>query len=219
MEVVTQSYEFTCSVCGKKSSHNIIKNSAAPGAPDLDLRPSEPHRSTMEYWVMECPHCGYCNDIIEKPLDPDHHGFLSSEGYLSVNYIVTENALAIKFLKKAMVNASNKQYADAVQSWLYAAWVFDDEGDEENARTCRKCAVTIIDLNQANIFSDNENFQILKADMLRRSGEFERVISEYKDKIFSKPIFTVIAAFEVMLAEKKDSGVYKSTDIPGVSTK
>ncbi|MBE6857426.1 MAG: hypothetical protein E7500_08435 [Ruminococcus sp.] len=215
MKTETQIYEFTCSVCGKKSEHSIIKNSSAPDAPDLDLRPSEPHRSSMEYWVMECPHCGYCNDIIEKPADFSHDYF-EGEEYKGCGGIETEEPLAVRFIKKALVNTKNHTMPDAVQAYLYASWVFDDKNDEKNASACRMKAVKIMDENPA-VFGNNENFAILKADMLRRSGEFQRVVSEFKDKIFSKPIFTVIAGFEVMLAEKKDSGVYKSTDIPGVS--
>ena len=36
-------------------------------APDLDLRPGEPVRSTMARWLEACPHCGYAApDITES---------------------------------------------------------------------------------------------------------------------------------------------------------
>lgn len=217
MKVITQEYEVVCSVCGSKSDHSIIKKSDASGAPDLDLRPSEPHRSSMEYWVMECPSCGYCNDVLIKPADFDHD-YLKSEEYLGLGGIKTNNILAARFIKKALVNLRNHNLPEAVQSYLYAAWTFDDENDTENARLTRLTAVRLIDDND-DVFRDDDNFQVLKADLLRRSGCFERVISEFDGRKFKKIIFTVIAEFQVKLAKKSDSGIYKSNDIPGVAAK
>lgn len=217
MKVITKDTEVVCSVCGGRSTHPVIEKSAAPGAPDLDLRPTEPHRSSMEYWTMECPRCGYCNDFLNKPADFDH-SYLKSEEYTGLGGIETDNVIAARLIKRALVNAKNHILAEAVQSYLYAAWCFDDDGDTENSRNCRMAAVHLIDENGA-IFKDNENFIILKADLLRRSGEFERVIREYEGRKFSKIIFTVIAEFQVKLAKNEDSGVYKSSDIPGVAAK
>lgn len=217
MKVITQDHEVVCSVCGGKSTHPVIKKSDASGAPDLDLRPSEPHRSSMEYWAMECPHCGYCNDFLTKPADFDHE-YLKSDEYTGLGGIRTNNTIASRLIKRAMVNVKNHVLGDAVQSYLYAAWCFDDEGDDENAKKCRMTAVHLIDDNES-VFGDNDNFIVLKADLLRRSGEFDRVIREYEGKKFSKIIFTVIAEFQVNLAKKGDSGVYRSSDIPGVAAR
>ena len=35
-------------------------------APDLDLRPGEALRSTMDRWLQQCPHCGYAAPDIAK---------------------------------------------------------------------------------------------------------------------------------------------------------
>lgn len=217
MNVETQEYTIICSVCGCKSNHSIIKNSKADDAPDLDLRPSEPHRSSMEFWVMQCPECGYCNDVLSRSADFDHE-YINSDEYKSLGGIDTQNELAAKFIKRALVNIKNHQLTEAVQSYLYAAWVFDDINSEDRAKQCRTAAINLID-NNKEAFSQNENFIILKADMLRRCGEFERVITEYSEKKFSKIIFNVISEFQIKLSKRGDSGVYTSDDIPGITIK
>ena len=56
-----------CVICGKESEHTSITSSNAMGSPDLDLRPPEMQRSTMEWWLQECPACGYvAPDISES---------------------------------------------------------------------------------------------------------------------------------------------------------
>ena len=49
-----------CHHCGRKSQHNVLGSTNAFGSPDLDLRPPEMQRLTMEGWLQLCPHCGYC---------------------------------------------------------------------------------------------------------------------------------------------------------------
>ncbi len=215
MEVTTQIYDVECSVCRKHSDHAIIKNSANPGAPDLDMRPNEPHRSSMEYWVMECPHCGYCNGMLITRAEFDHE-YLKSDEYLNLGGIETDNVLAARFIKKALVNIKNNNLKEAVQSYLYAAWVFDDEKNNENARLCRLAGVKVMDEN-ADAFSNDDNFQILKIDLLRRSGDFDRIIQEYDGKQYKNIVHSVIAEFQVRFARKMDSSAHNIDEIPGIT--
>lgn len=217
MEVTTAKKSMVCSVCGESSEHNIITNSAVSGAPDLDLRPSEPHRSSIKYWIMECPSCGYCNSGIDKSVGSDKD-YLSSDEYKELGGISTDSALAARFIRKALICEKAALHAESVQSYLYAAWVLDDEGDEADAGACRKSAVTVMDNNPA-VFENNDDFDILKADMLRRSGQFDRVCEEYSGKKYSKPLYAAIAYYQVSLSLKKDSAVHRADEIPGVAVK
>lgn len=217
MKVTIKEYEIVCCVCGNHSDHYIISKSDAPGAPDLDLRPSVPHRRSMDYWVMECPECGYCNDMLVNPIKFDKE-YLKSEEYTGLGGIETDNPLASKFIKKALVCKMNENLSEAVQSYLYAAWVFDDAEDDKTASVCRAAAIKLMDDNK-EIFRNNENFLILKADLLRRCGEFERVISEFSGYKFSKPIFNVISEFQIRLARNSDKKVYTTDMIPGVTVR
>ncbi len=58
--------EVTCAICAKKSKHTTVGSTNAFGAPDLDLRPPEMERSTMEFWLQECPSCGYVSYEIDE---------------------------------------------------------------------------------------------------------------------------------------------------------
>ena len=55
-----------CAVCGKISAHFEVTSTNTFGAPDLDTRPPEMMRSTMDMWVQECPSCGYLSGGSEK---------------------------------------------------------------------------------------------------------------------------------------------------------
>ncbi len=205
---------FSCSVCGAESRHTIITKVQANGAPDMDLRPPEPHRSTMECWVMECPECGYCNGDLCIPLNADKD-YIQSDEYKNLGGIKTENPLVTRFIRKALVCQKNKDYKEAVQSYLYGSWVCDDINDEVNALECRKKALDIMDEN--NI--DDDNFILLRADILRRTGQFDKVINDYGKKFFNVPLMLLASQYQVKLAKDKDSSVHRMSEIPGVKYK
>lgn len=55
---------------------------------------------------------------------------------------------------------------------------------------------------------ERDNLLIKKADLLRRSLQFERVIEEYKDFNSDDELLYSIIRFQLELAIKKDSGCY-----------
>jgi hypothetical protein len=67
--------KLTCVISGSKRKHEMLGGTNTYGSPNLDFRPTEMHRSTMDYWVQECPFCsnvyssrdknvGKCNNTI-----------------------------------------------------------------------------------------------------------------------------------------------------------
>lgn len=208
----TEIKEFECSVCGKKSEYTVITEISAEGAPDMDLRPPMPHRSTMEYWVMECPECSYCNGTIETPLNADK-SYLESKEYKTLGGMKTENPLVSRFVRKALVCLKNRDYAEAVQSYLYGAWVCDDSEDTDTAKECRTEALSIME--NSDVLKD-ENFFLLRADLLRRNGQFEKVISDYGERVFKVPLMLLASQYQVKLAGNEDSSAHKMSEIPGV---
>ncbi|MDE6678687.1 MAG: hypothetical protein K2K02_06575 [Ruminococcus sp.] len=211
----TEAIEVTCSVCDKKSAHTVITEVEVFGVPDMDLRPPEPHRFTMDYWVMECSECGYCNGSLETPLETDS-SYLESTEYKTLGGIETDNTLVSRFIRKALVSLKNRDYAEAVQSYLYASWVSDDEKNSEKARECRTEAVSIIENSP---LKDDDNFVLLKADLLRRNGEFEKVIEEYGEKFFPNSVMLLTSQYQVRFAREKDDSVHKMSDIKGRADK
>ena len=216
MAFKTEEKEYICSICGKASSHTVITETDPPtGVPDIDLRPAPPHRFYINYWVMKCPECGYCNAALDIPVTFEAD-FLKSNEYLGLGGIEGVSEKAGEMIKKALVCKEDHEYKEAVQSYLYAAWMLDDENCEKQARECRKAAVKIIDGHPA-AFKNDANFTLLLADLLRRSGEFTRVVRDYEGLSFTSQLMTAIAFFEVHLAAKGDSAAHRADEVPGVS--
>ncbi len=58
----------------------------------------------------------------------------------------------------------------------------------------------------------NENIIAQYVDILRRSEDFERVITEFSDKKFSDKTIQAVVNFQIELARNKDAGVYTVRD-------
>lgn len=210
----TEEIEVECAVCGKKSKQTVVvEYDPDTSTPDLDMRPGEPHRSYLKYWVSECPHCGYCNASIDIPVRFTKE-FLESDKYKKAG----GSGLAEKFMKMSLVCEKNKIYEEALKACMYAAWYYDDEGDDENAAECRRAALRVYDLHKAE-FSSKPDYILLAADFMRRSGDFERVIKEYKGRLLPSKLLNVLEGFQVALAEQGDSSCHKADEAPGVAVK
>lgn len=210
MSIKTEEKELKCAVCGEFSPQTVVTEfDPDTSVPDLDMRPDEPHRSYIKYWVSKCPCCGYCNASIDIP------AAFTKEYLESGSYNRFGDSLAGKFRKMALVCEKNKVYEEALKACLYAAWVHDDLNEAEEAADCRRAAIKIYDAHKA-VLSENHDIVLLSADIMRRSGSFERVIREYKGKVFGSGLINAIAAFEVSLAEKGDDSCHKADEVPGV---
>lgn len=55
-----------CLVCGTVSQFSALQSTNSFGYSDLDFRPAEMKRSTMPYWIQECPCCGYVSSDIVR---------------------------------------------------------------------------------------------------------------------------------------------------------
>ena len=62
-------------------------------------------------------------------------------------------------------------------------------------------------------FELNDDSLIQRADLLRRSGQFERVIEEYSTKTFEEDIYNKLCSFEVEKAIQKDTSCYTVEDV------
>ena len=72
-------------------------------------------------------------------------------------------------------------------------------------------ALKIIDkLIEENI---NNELLLIKADLLRRTQQFNEVINEFKDIKLEKSIENKIIAFQIELSEKKDSECHTLREI------
>ncbi len=165
------SEQVQCAVCGATAELQVLGSTNAIGSPDLDLRPPQMQRSTMNTWVQRCPECGFCNGRIDTA-SPGAAELVESAQYRAQLSDSRLPELANRFLCAAMVAASTDNRS-AARAKLHAAWVCDDNGLDDAARECRRAAVDL--LADAAPMNDTEQVTIEGAvvvDMLRRIGDF-----------------------------------------------
>ncbi|MBE6036592.1 MAG: DUF2225 domain-containing protein [Clostridiales bacterium] len=199
-----------CSVCGKESRQRVLASTSIFGSPDLDLRPAELKRSTMHYWVQECPHCGYVAERLDQPVPVSREkleDFL--EKYCERRWFSSE--LAEQFHKQYWISRLKKDHESAFAAALHAAWACDDAEDRVNAVYCRKCALE--ELEQTERGKKDENAGVQRLDLLRRAGLFDQVLRESEDLHFEQEVLQKIADFQAAKAKEKDAGCYRVEDV------
>jgi hypothetical protein len=78
----------------------------------------------------------------------------------------------------------------------------------------RKLALKSIDKIITKDDNERENLKLIKADLLRRSLQFDEMIEEFKDVTFEDEIRNEIIKFQLELAAKEDSACYTIEDVP-----
>lgn len=154
----------TCAACGTPAPPPF-RAPAPEGAPDLDLRPGEPTRSTLPRWVQCCRVCGACAPDLAA-LPPDAAALVRSDAYRAV----AENAgahdpAALPFLRWAFLAEAAGDRAAAVEAVLHAAWAVDDAGGD--AAPLRRRA--------ARLWGEPAEAEaaLRLVDVLRRAGEWD----------------------------------------------
>ena len=229
------SQKYQCSVCGTVSEFKVLASTNSFGYPDLDLRPAPMKRWTMDAWIQECPECGYVSGNISNhtEISPE---FLKSEAYRSCDGLNFKSELAALFYRQYMIRMKSKFGGGAFDAVLHAAWCCDDADDPENARHCRELAIPLLteDIESEKAYADDiiadqaqspdpdpwvkdsleklNNLLIMKADLLRRAGQFDRMITEYENVRFSEPLLDKILAFEIEKAKQQDTNRYTVRD-------
>lgn len=165
-----------CGNCDVSAEHTVLMSTNSFGSADLDLRPPEGRRSTMDTWLQLCSHCGYCGpDISQSPADAE---VLRSKPYRTALRRKNYPKLARRFLAYAVASESSDPVVIA-QAYLQAAWICDDERRVEEAAEARQCSAEWF--RRRKPFEDDEGALTAGAifvDVLRRSGQFAEASSE-----------------------------------------
>lgn len=206
-------FEQKCSVCGKSSPQPVLLSTNTWGYPDLDMRPAEMRRSTMNTWIHECPHCGYVADNLE-----DEHelpeGFLKEDGYLSCDGHDFKSSLSKMFYRRYLIAKCESDVMMCFVSLRNCAWKCDDSEDE-NASIIRRMALGYIDDLIENAGEDKNNLLVIKSDLLRRSGEFEKLVEEYENLTIGEEPHDSIIRFQLEKARVRDDSGYTVEDVVG----
>ena len=200
-----------CFVCKEKNYYQVLSSTNQFGPSDLDMRPPEMMRSTMSSWIQECPDCGYIANNIDDETTVTLEWLQNNESFKTCGNLKFKSNLSESFYKKYLIDVADGRERDAFYSLVRTAWGCDDCDDEENAIHCRKMAIEQLD-KFTTTEREKENLIVAKADLLRRSKQFDAVIDEYSNKTFSQDILNKIIAFQIKLAKMKDSTCYTVAD-------
>jgi tetratricopeptide (TPR) repeat protein len=202
----------TCAICGREDTYTMIMSTNSFGSPDLDLRPPEMQRSTMEYWVERCPECGYCSHNVEEAGD-GVADVVQSEAYRRQRESQQYPELANAFLCSSMIYEHLGDYSSAGQTSMDAAWVCDDASMQTEARQCREEAIRLLQIarDQDQLDEDPAGAtEALLTDLMRRSAQFDLAQKTCEEGLAKDPE-TVIAGvlrFQRSLIDAKDVGAY-----------
>ncbi len=131
-----------CAVCGAQSRQAAFRPTPPEQAPDLDLRPGEPVRSTMARWLQQCPTCHYAAPDIGR-VHPAGAEAVRAAPFRALLADTTIPPLARRFLAWAHVLEETGALHAAAEATLHAAWVADDLGRADLARAWRLDAVAL----------------------------------------------------------------------------
>lgn len=204
--------EMKCGACGKTSSQPVLLSTNTFGYADLDMRPPEMRRSTMNTWVMECPHCGYVSANLENEAGINDE-FLKTDKYQTCDGFDFKGRLAGRFYRAHLIANELNDTEASFFNLLYCAWNCDDAKDSENACRIRKLALPYLD---EMIESENErknDWIVVKADLLRRTRQFDRLVSEYEGITTGEEMYDKIITFQIRKANLGDDGCYTVEDV------
>jgi hypothetical protein len=194
-----------CYCCGKNSEHSVLVSSNSFGSPDLDQRPPEMFRSTIQSWLQECPDCGYVAPNIEKG-DASACTFLDTSEFRAAALEPALDPDVRRFLVRAAYDAYVEDRRSAFQHTLAAAWVADDRKQTAEASELRLRAAKY--LAGGNIRSIDLRLRLL--DALRRASNWtaaEALIVELVAERLEYP-FAEIIAFHRSKIAAGDPGRY-----------
>lgn len=172
-------------------------------APDLDLRPGEALRSTMDRWLQQCPHCGYAAPDIAKA-HPGAVAAVQAAPFRALIHDESHPPLGRRFLAWAHVLEETGALAAAAEATLQAAWVADDLGRADLARAWRLEAVA---LWRCGPPLDHEQ-EVRVVDALRRAGAWDDAAATAEALARARPAEAVaeVVALERRLIAAGDSG-------------
>ncbi len=182
-----------CALCGTPATSRF-QMPRAEGAPDLDLRPGEPARSTLPHWIRVCGGCGAAApDLTALPGD-------AATIVASTVYTACPGAAETRpFRRWALLSPLN-----APSALLHAAWAADDAGLTGEAAALRREAAAL----WAGV-TDPER-ACLRLDALRRAGDFHDA-ARWLDTISpwaNDEGTAAILAFQRARIAARDSGRY-----------
>lgn len=212
-----------CAICGHENTVHCLTSFSRFGSCALDTRPPELFSFTL--FLQDCSHCGYVNTFLNEG-DKDTIYLLQSDKYKTCNGINPKSFQAKQFIQYALIQARKKHLnlpyeeddnpADnEFWGYLNAAWACDDNKNKEDAIKCRKKCLELINplILSKQETEEQEVLFGIKADLLRRTRQFDALLVEYHNKSFENPYVDQVVRFEIDLAKANDAKKHLMSDI------
>jgi len=154
----------TCAICGAPARAAFT----APQpeiAPDLDMRPGEPARSTLPDWIQQCPRCrAAAPDLAALPAAAK--AVVESDEYRALSTSGLEETLP--FRRWALICERTGDRAQQAEALLQAAWAADDAAVMTDAARLRTEVAALWD------GTEDVELGLRRLDVLRRAGLFDQ---------------------------------------------
>lgn len=152
-----------CGACGG-AVRPPFRAPAPEIAPDLDMRPGEPARSTLRDWIQLCPSCGAAAPDLAA-LPSTARAVVGSDEYRTLSTAGLEETLP--FRRWALICERIGDRPQQAEALLQAAWAADDAAAmTEPARLRAEVAALWDGTNDVEL-------GLRRLDVLRRAGKFE----------------------------------------------
>jgi len=208
-----------CGVCGHAQTVTELGSTNAFGAMDLDTRPPEMQRSTMDMWVFECAQCGYVSADLGRAHATSAH-CVSTTRYREELGNATRDRLATRFVCASLIDEAADDLVAAGWRRVHAAWACDDAGEQDDASRQRLAALALFERATAaghRAMPDPPGgSELLCADLARRAGEFERAGQFCAAGLAQpgvEPFVTRLLQFETALTNARDVACHTVAEI------
>jgi hypothetical protein len=152
-----------CGVCGAPS-RAAFRAPQPEIAPDLDMRPGEPARSTLGDWIQVCPRCGATAPEVAT-LASTARAVVESDEYRLLGTTALEETLP--FRRWALICERTGDRPQQAEALLQAAWAADDAAAMTEAARLR--------VEVASLWANTTELELglRRLDVMRRAGLFE----------------------------------------------
>jgi hypothetical protein len=190
--------EQSCAVCGTPTPPPF----RAPQpeiAPDLDMRPGEPVRSTLREWIQTCSNCGAAApDLAALPASAK--ATVETERYRHLTIVSQEETLP--FRRYALICEEAGDRGQQAEALLQAAWAADDAAAMTEAARLRSDVGALWD------GTGDPELGLRRLDVLRRAGQFD-VATVWAGNMLQRgqdELATKIIRFQQSRIEARDIG-------------
>ena len=204
----------TCPLCSTEIQTLAITGGYIAPSYTFDLRSVSIDYMNLHSGLHCCTKCGYVFGENDHEVPPNAKETIKTEEYKTCDGLDLCNEPTVeKYYKYALIQLQSENFYGAFYAFLFGAWVCDDRKNKELSIVMRKKALEVFDILWGKV-EISEGFYLVRADLLRRVGDFETVIKDYSnfDRVCFRDDRVLIACMQVILSKRKDDKCYYIPD-------